>query len=274
MWLTKVSYSSLEKAYPSCSLHFSSRTRHLLVGSFTVKNRCYHVGRRISARAKGAERNRTGHGEVNIGRGGNVANGSCSLSQSQNRCATAFGVSFKSKVDVLLPSISQAHAQARPYSNRRKGHPSSTSPLPPLSSLMEMLKRTDTIFADSFQDCIDIICSSDAESLRFSGTLCENRASILAKALEKNSSLAVLDLKWNDIDDKAATAIAQGLRGNEALVALDLSQNRITCTGAVALAESMVHGQHSSLLYLCENPIADPRSIQAVLEKSDHYVVL
>ena len=28
------------------------------------------------------------------------------------------------------------------------------------------------------------------------------------------------------------------------------------------------------LVSLCENPIADPRSIQAVLEKSDHYVVL
>ena len=59
------------------------------------------------------------------------------------------------------------------------------------------------------------------DSRRFSGSLCENRAGILAKALENNNTLAVLDLKWNDIDDKAATAIAQGLRGNEALVALE-----------------------------------------------------
>ena len=73
-------------------------------------------------------------------------------------------------------------------------------------------------------------------------------------ATSTRTTLALLDLSFNDMGDDGATAIARMMRQNIKLNAIDLSGNRIGARGAAALMASLcmtqVHGTWSATWYM------------------------
>lgn len=60
----------------------------------------------------------------------------------------------------------------------------------------------------------------------------------LAAALEVNSVLTDIELRWNDIESRGAVALAQALKSNRGLMVLDLRGNKaIGKEAAEAFAE-------------------------------------
>lgn len=158
MRLTKVSYSSLEKACPSRLLQLSCRTRRQHFSQYAPGSLCARRLREV---------------EVCAGRVGVKVGSRPVVVTSRAASSGAWSIGGCREVEVCKPFLSLG----RHYSNTRKTNPSSNSQssglanAPPLTSLLDLLKRNDTIYADSFQDCVDLICSSEVESLRYVGKL-------------------------------------------------------------------------------------------------------
>ena len=71
------------------------------------------------------------------------------------------------------------------------------------------------------------------------------RAVALAAALQVNSGLQVLSLRFNEIADSGATALAKALQANTSVLEVHLGGNLIGAEGAVQLAAALVHNASS-----------------------------
>ena len=92
---------------------------------------------------------------------------------------------------------------------------------------------------------------STLEVLRMWGSkLSSDQAIILFNALRKDSKLQVLDVRLNDITDKACNAIASALRGNGSLVILEISGNPITGESAKIFLQALKDNNTLELLWL------------------------
>ncbi|KAL9965559.1 hypothetical protein ACROYT_G029373 [Oculina patagonica] len=91
----------------------------------------------------------------------------------------------------------------------------------------------------------------------FSVVLDEHGATALAEALQRNTSLTVLDLSGNNIGDHGATALAEALQRNTSLTVLYLLMNKIGDHGATGLAEALQRNTSLTVLDLSGNNIGD-----------------
>ncbi|XP_054871954.1 leucine-rich repeat-containing protein 74A-like [Amphiprion ocellaris] len=73
------------------------------------------------------------------------------------------------------------------------------------------------------------------------------QAKSLGKAVKLNSTLVLLDLSDNMIDDEAVTPLCQGLASNNTLIVIKLSYNPMTNPGAMTLLKTVVNNSESAL---------------------------
>ena len=83
----------------------------------------------------------------------------------------------------------------------------------------------------------------------------DDRATVLAQALETNTTLQTLHLHSNNIGDDGAKALAKALETNTTLRTLDLNCNKIGADGAKALAKALETNKTLQTLYLWSNKI-------------------
>ena len=83
----------------------------------------------------------------------------------------------------------------------------------------------------------------------------------LAKALEINSSLQVLEIRDNEIGEIGAIALAKALETNSSLQALDMGDNAIGDTGAIALAKALEKNSSLRTLVMGDNDIGDAGAV-------------
>ena len=92
---------------------------------------------------------------------------------------------------------------------------------------------------------------STLEVLRMWGSkLSSDQAIVLFNALRKGSKLQVLDVRLNDITDKACNAIAGAMRDNSSLVILEISGNPITGEAAKIFLQALKDNNTLELLWL------------------------
>ena len=102
------------------------------------------------------------------------------------------------------------------------------------------------------------------------GEIRYEEATLLANALEKNTTLERLDLYANNIGDEGAKALASALEKNTTLVLLELAKNNIGDEGAKALATALEKNRSLERLYLELNYIGDEgaKALATALEKN------
>ena len=97
-------------------------------------------------------------------------------------------------------------------------------------------------------DALDAAASTDSElyflklngnsKALFTDRLAAPHAKAVAAALDGNTTIAELDLSYNNIDDEGVAALADALRRNRALLRLDLRGNDAGAAGCAALASA------------------------------------
>ena len=80
---------------------------------------------------------------------------------------------------------------------------------------------------------------------------------VLARALEKNLGVQVLDLSINQIGDEGAVVLAKALEKNQSLQKLNLWENQIGDVGTQALANALEKNKALQLLSLGKNCVGD-----------------
>jgi len=123
-------------------------------------------------------------------------------------------------------------------------------------------------------DALDAAASTDSElyflklngnsKALFTDRLAAPHAKAVAAALDGNTTIAELDLSYNNIDDEGVAALADALRRNRALLRLDLRGNDIGAAGCAALASALADPAGSAALTdlnLNGNPIGDDGAV-------------
>ncbi len=80
-------------------------------------------------------------------------------------------------------------------------------------------------------------------------------ALVIAEMLKSNSTLLVINLKGNAIEDDGALAIAEVLKLNSTLQKIDLKYNWIRVKGGLAIAEAMEFNSSLEEIFLMSNRI-------------------
>ena len=98
----------------------------------------------------------------------------------------------------------------------------------------------------------------------FADRLAAPHAKAVAAALDANTTIAELDLSYNNIDDEGVAALADALRRNRALLRLDLRGNDVGAAGCAALASALSDPAGEAALTdlnLNGNPIGDDGAV-------------
>ena len=123
-------------------------------------------------------------------------------------------------------------------------------------------------------DALDAAASTDSElyflklngnsKALFTDRLAAPHAKAVAAALDGNTTIAELDLSYNNIDDEGVAALADALRRNRALLRLDLRGNDVGAAGCAALASALADPAGAAALTdlnLNGNPIGDDGAV-------------
>ena len=123
-------------------------------------------------------------------------------------------------------------------------------------------------------DALDAAASTDSElyflklngnsKALFADRLAAPHAKAVAAALDGNTTIAELDLSYNNIDDEGVAALADALRRNRALLRLDLRGNDVGAAGCAALASALADPAGAAALTdlnLNGNPIGDDGAV-------------
>lgn len=107
------------------------------------------------------------------------------------------------------------------------------------------------------QDSLDSLTVGDVDVLDLEGNGGgDGGVVLLARALQENTSLQHLSLRWSGIGVRGAEALAGVLRVNRTLQSLDLFCNSVRDAGAQALAQSLVSNRSLKSLDVGWNSIA------------------
>ena len=104
--------------------------------------------------------------------------------------------------------------------------------------------NADYVFVNIMLSFIQSQCNKTLQTLdlssdRFSNSIGDKGASILAEWLNHNNTLLTLDVSMNGIGSEGTTALAEALKCNNTLHTLNISTNRIGREGAKAVAEAL-----------------------------------
>lgn len=92
---------------------------------------------------------------------------------------------------------------------------------------------------------------------------------LLADFVERNGSLRVLSLQWNDIGNSGAAALSRALKTNTALLALNLSHNGIDDQGLGCLCDALAVNRSLKRLNLYWNQIT-PKGVARLVHTLSH----
>ena len=129
--------------------------------------------------------------------------------------------------------------EARPFEKPQIPLPSARRPATSTPRTSPRAKTSIVPHVRPLTDALDAAASTDSELyfLKLNGnskalfTDRLRRASPSAVALDGNTTIAELDLSYNNIDDEGVAALADALRRNRALLRLDLRGNDVTARG-------------------------------------------
>ncbi|CAF3948574.1 unnamed protein product [Rotaria sp. Silwood1] len=98
----------------------------------------------------------------------------------------------------------------------------------------------------------------------YNNGLGDNGAKYLADALEYNTTLVQLHVRWNQIGDVGAQYLANTLRENKTLTTLNLRLNKITTTGAEHFRDTLQNSKALTTIYLDRNDPIQSESNQSM----------
>ena len=128
----------------------------------------------------------------------------------------------------------------------------------PRPGLMELNFSRQTLDDDSFAKIVGAVRSNAVVSLDLSRTrLNTQRAKELAEALKENTTLQMLNLKWNGIGAAGAQWIAEALKENKTVQTLNLGSHEIGAEGARAIAAALEENRTLKELNLRWTQIGD-----------------
>jgi hypothetical protein len=99
-------------------------------------------------------------------------------------------------------------------------------------------------------------------------------ATILAKALDGNTSVKKLVLYGCQLSDKATMELAKMLRVNSSIEYLDLSENQMGDRGAIELANALLTSSSMKRVELHQNNDIEEQGIQAMVDLAEQNLVL